>query len=190
MAAIADKWNQIYQQQTDAPIVAEILNRYQHCLPKQGVALDLASGRGGNALLLARAGLQTMAWDISVLAVERCQQIADEEGLPLVASVRDVEAMPLAPESLDVLVVSQFLHRPICGDLVAALRPNGLLFYQTHTVHKLAGVGPKNSDYILQDNELLTLFSDLQIRAYHEPTGYGAAQDVFQGQAGLVAEKR
>ena len=187
---IADKWNEIYRQQTGSPAVAEILNQYQHLLPKQGVALDLASGRGGNALLLARAGLQTIAWDISTVAVERCQQIADEEDLPLVASMRDVEALPPEPESVDVLVVSQFLHRPICDDLIKALRPEGLLFYQTHSIHKATGEGPSNSDYVLQDNELLSLFSALSARAYHEPVGLAAGLGMFQGQAGLVAQKR
>jgi SAM-dependent methyltransferase len=190
MVSIADKWDQIYRQKTGEPAVAEILNQHQHYLPTCGVALDLACGRGGNALLLARAGLQTMAWDISEVGITQCQQAADKENLPLIASVWDVESMPPEPNSVDVIVVSQFLHRPLCAALVEALRPRGLLFYQTHSVHKAAGTGPNNPDYVLQDNELLSLFSALQVRAYHEPIRLAEGSITFQGQAALLAQKR
>jgi hypothetical protein len=58
-----------------------VLVEFQHLLPDHGVALDLAAGLGGNALLLAWYGLATHAWDISPVAMERLRGFAAERGL-------------------------------------------------------------------------------------------------------------
>ena len=52
------------------PGACAALREYAFLLPETGTALDLACGRGGNALLLARRGLQAHAWDISEEAIE------------------------------------------------------------------------------------------------------------------------
>jgi len=46
------------------------LTQNQHLLPSQGTALDLACGQGGNSQLLAKAGLDVLAWDSSAVAIE------------------------------------------------------------------------------------------------------------------------
>jgi len=77
--------------------------------------------------------------------------------------VRDVSQQPPEPESFDVIVVSRFLDRSICPAISRALKPDGVLFYQTF-VHGLS-----NPDFLLAPNELLSLFSELHILEYHEP---------------------
>ena len=70
--AIVEKWNSRYADRSPADQQAcEILQEYAHLLPSDGKALELASGLGGNALFLAQQGLNTTAWDISSLAVEK-----------------------------------------------------------------------------------------------------------------------
>jgi len=183
------KWDSIYGQKEGEPTAALVLEQNQHLLPAHGIALDLACGQGGNALLLAQAGLDVMAWDLSPVAIEQCQKFATLEGLTIQAHVRDVITSPPEENSVDVLVVSFFLDRKLCPALLAALRPGGLLFYQTYCKNKVDQKGPNNPDFLLADNELLHLFSSLKVRVYREESILGDHQNGWRNQALLVAEK-
>jgi SAM-dependent methyltransferase len=155
-----------------------VLTANAHLLPAAGTALDLACGLGGNALFLARRGLQVTAWDFSEVAIERLHQQARSLGLALTAELRDVEREELPEAAFDVIVVSRFLTRRLADAIVAALRPGGLLYYQTYTRAKLTESGPNNLDYLLEDNELLRLFAALRLRYYREDDRCG---DLAQG---------
>lgn len=158
-------------------------------MPGQGTALDLACGLGANALLLARAGLTVTAWDIAEVAIDRLTQQATTAGLPIHAEVRDVESHPPAADSFDVIVVSDFLSRPLCPQLHSALRPGGLLFYQTWRADKASPNGPSNPDFLLQNNELITLFRDLRICVYHQLPPATNPQSGDPDRAALIAQK-
>ena len=67
-----------------------------------------------------------------------------------------------------MIVVSYFLERGLVGALQQALKPRGLLYYQTFSGDKRYGRGPKNPDYRLKSNEMLTLFSQLRLIYYDE----------------------
>jgi len=188
--SIRHKWDTVYSKQDKKPLACLALKENQHLLPTSGVALDLACGLGGNALLLAQAGLNVQAWDISPVAINQLQQEASRQHLPIEGSVRDVEHKPPEENSVDVITVSYFLNRDLCSALVAALRPGGLIFYQTYCRQKVKQEGPVNQNYLLKDNELLTLFNDLQIRVYREEALLGDHQQGLRNQALLVAEKQ
>lgn len=183
-----EKWDRHYHDAGEA-IAAAVLRDNRHLLPKTGEALDLACGRGGNALLLAKHGLHTQAWDISPRVIEQLTAQAALAALPLTACVRDVERQPPAAAQFDVIVVSRFLNRALCAALVSALHPGGLLFYQTFTATKVRPGGPSNPDYLLADNELLRLFADLQLRVYREESAAGDIQQGLRNEALLVAQK-
>ncbi len=185
---LADKWNTRYRE-AGAADAAQVLRENHHLLPASGAALDLACGLGGNALLLARAGLRTRAWDISPVAIERLNAEASAAGLPLRAEVRDVLVAPPTALSFDVIVVSRFLERDLCPTLMAALRPGGLLFYQTFTRDKATPGGPANPDFLLAENELLRLFGGLRLRVYREEGSIGNVQHGFRNEALLVAQQ-
>ncbi len=183
---LAAKWDDRYRK-AGLPEAARVLAENSHLLPASGEALDLACGLGGNALLLAQAGLRTQAWDVSPVAIARLN--ASAAGLPLSAVVRDVLAAPPAPSSFDVIVVSRFLARGLCPALLAALRPAGLLFYQTFSRDKVAPGGPSNPDFLLVENELLQLFTGLRLRVYREEGCIGDTQSGLRNEALLVAQK-
>ncbi len=185
---LANKWDARYRE-AGAAMASEVLTENRHLLPASGEALDLACGLGGNALLLAQAGLRTRAWDISPLAIERLNAAASVAELPLSAEVRDVLAAPPSALSFDVIVVSRFLERDLCPALMAALRPGGLLFYQAFTRDKAVPGGPANPDFLLAENELLRLFDGLHLRVYREEGSIGNVQHGFRNEALLVAQK-
>lgn len=185
-----NKWDRIYSERQSArPQPAEVLLQNRHLLPKHGVALDLACGLGANSLLLAEQGLEVHAWDISSVAIEQLDKLAQQSELQICAAQRDVTAQPPTPGSVDVLVVTHFLDRTMAADLMAALKPCGLLFYQTFCRDKAYAQGPNNPEYLLGDNELLQLFSGLKVRVYREESLLGDHHQGWRNQAMLVAEK-
>jgi len=189
MSDIQTKWDVIYSKKENSPTASLVLTQNQHLLPPHGIALDLACGRGGNAVLLAKAGLEVSAWDVSPVAIQQLQSFAELNNVAINGQVRDVIASPPEANSLDVLVVSYFLDRNLCDLFLNALRPGGLLFYQTYCQQKVEQQGPSNTDFLLTDNELLSLFSSMKIRVYREESLLGEHQQGWRNQALLVAEK-
>ena len=185
------KWDHIYTEnnkETGQP--CRVLSAHSHLLPPTGLALDLACGRGANALYLASKGHATSAWDISEVAIQALADRAERNGLPLTVEQRDVSAHPPPPASFDIIVVSRYLERTIVPDIIAALKDGGLLFYQTFIREKTADFGPHNPAYRLQPNELLHLFQSLHIIYYHEEGTTGDTDQGFRNEAMLIAQKR
>ncbi|MGE3537709.1 MAG: class I SAM-dependent methyltransferase [Candidatus Tectimicrobiota bacterium] len=190
--AAQQKWNVRYQENPPGqlPQAAYVLREYQHLLPASGCALDLACGLGGNALLLAARGLETWAWDIADSAITRLQATALQQGVTLHTAVRDVVAQPPSARSFDVLVVSRFLDRSLAPALIQALKPGGLLLYQTLTqltvgdVHK-----PSNPAYLLAPQELLRLFQPLRLVVYREEADLGEITQGWRNEALLIGQR-
>jgi len=167
--AVRSKWDARYRDSDcNSNTVAPVLTRNQALLPRHGRALDIATGLGGNALFLAKAGLQVDAWDISPVAIAKLHACAGQQGLVIATQVRDVIAQPPAEERYDVIVVSRFLERELCTAISAALRPGGRLFYQTYMQEKRRDNGPINSHFLLHKGELPHLFSELEVIFYEE----------------------
>ncbi len=183
------RWQARYEAAEGEPQPARVLRELGFLLPREGRALDLACGRGGNALLMAAQGLAVSAWDYAPAAVEDLERRAEAQNLALRPEVRDVVAEPPAPMQFDVIAVSYFLERELAPAIGAALRPGGLLFYETFIRDAVGEHGPSNPAFRLARNELLHLFADLQVVDYRE---HGRVGDLTQGLrdvAWLVAQK-
>ena len=153
-----------------------------------GPVLDLACGYGRHSLAAARLGLPVLALDRDEKALRAIQRTAP----PLVQCVRtDLEAgsdLPVAPASCGAVLVFRFLFRPLARAIVEALRPGGLLLYETFTTHQRnLGQGPGNPLFLLDPNELPRLFRALQPLAYEEVVTRGSRQAAL---ARLAARKR
>ena len=183
-------WDARYAKNNNAPQACQVLCEFSHLLPSQGYALDLASGMGGNALLLAECGLLTSAWDLSPVGITKLNDAATRQSLTVDAQTRDIISKPPEKNSFDVMVVSYFLERALFPTLLAALKPSGLLFYETFVRDKSEGIGPSNPDYLLAQNELLQLCDGLVIRAYREEGMIGNIGAGTRNVALLVGEKR
>lgn len=190
MSDLETRWNRRYASADPAQAQpAEVLRQYRHLLPARGRALDLAAGMGGNAQLLARAGLQAEAWDASGVAMEKLAGYARDAGLALTAQTRDVVAAPPEPGSFDVIVVSRFLERGLAPHLLRALRPDGLLYYQTYTREAVDATGPSNPAFRLAPNELLELFGELHLVLYREEGTLGEPGAGLRNEAMLIGQR-
>ena len=77
-----EKWDRNYRcSSVDFPRPCRVLDDYGYLLPASGNALDIACGLGGNALLLAAAGLNTTAIDISEVAIDKLLGYAERANL-------------------------------------------------------------------------------------------------------------
>lgn len=185
----ADKWNRVYSQADSSVIqVSEVLIDNAFLLPKTGAALDLACGLGGNALFLAQQGLAVTAWDISSVAIARLAATADRQGLNINACQQNISSLSLAKSSFDVIAVSRFLDRTLTDAIIGALKPGGLLFYQTFTKEKTSGQGPNNPNFLLERNEFLGLFSRLAVLFYRENSLCGNLQKGLRGEMQFVGQ--
>jgi len=102
---------------------------------------------------------------------------------------RDVVREPPEPDSFDVIVVVRFLDRRLTRHIIEAIRPQGLLYYQTFIRDKVDDTGPTRPDYLLEVNELLELFNALTIRLYREEGGTGDPGRGFRNEAMLIAQR-
>jgi len=146
------------------------LTAHRHLLPAAGDALDLACGSGRNAIWLAEQGYQTLAVDRNDAALDGLSQQAARQGLSIRTQAVDLEnGEPfLEPDTFDLIVVVHYLHRPLFPALVRALRPRGVLVYETFTRAQAARGKPTNPAFLLEPGELLTLVRPLQVLTSRE----------------------
>jgi ubiquinone/menaquinone biosynthesis C-methylase UbiE/DNA-binding transcriptional ArsR family regulator len=82
-------------------------------LPEIDIA-DLGAGEGTLSQLLARRARSVIAVDLSEKMVEFGSQLAREHGFSnLEYRLGDIEAPPIAPETIDLAILSQALHHAI-----------------------------------------------------------------------------
>jgi tellurite methyltransferase len=154
---------------------------------KPGRALELACGLGHNAVWLAQQGWQIDAVDISAVGLSRAKDLADVCCVNVNWIATDLEEFIPAADDYDLAVVIRFLDRLRLPALIQeALRPGGLLIYETFTTAHLARPSSrmKNPAFALERGELPRLFPQFEVVSYAECSL--ADRDV----ARLVCKKR
>jgi SAM-dependent methyltransferase len=139
-------------------------------LARRGEALDLACGSGRHARLLAALGHQVLALDRDPAAL----RAAAGQGIATIE--HDLEAAgaswPFAPGRFAVVVVTNYLHRPLMADLMASLAPDGLLIYETFAQGNEAFGKPSNPAFLLAPGELLAHAAQAALRVIAFEDGY------------------
>ena len=132
-----------------------------------GPCLDLACGRGRQALAVARWGVPVIGVDRSGEALRELAEAAAAESLPIALARADLETAaspPWVEGRFGCVLVFRYLHRPLAPAITRALRPGGLLLYETFTIYqKDRDQGPGNAHFLLQTGELPELFPELRV---------------------------
>ena len=187
-----EEWNSLYKTAEPVP-PARILCENLHLLPSfpqsKGRALDIACGLAESSFLLAKHGFQVDAWDNSKVAVERVNQKAKDSGLSVNAKVKDVINNDFPECFYDVIIMTHYLEQSISAQIISALKPGGLLFFQTYIREKTTNSGPEDEKYRLKRNELLSMFSELKILLYREEGLVGNTALGFRNEAILIGQK-
>ncbi|HEX9188583.1 MAG TPA: rhodanese-like domain-containing protein [Vicinamibacteria bacterium] len=143
--------------------------------PRGARTLDVACGRGRHALLLAGAGFPVRAVDRDPEQVVWLNALARRLRLPLDAAVVDLEngGAFLGEEEWELVLVFNYLHRPLFPALARALMPGGVLLYETYTREQAARGRPTNPDHLLERGELPSLVAPLEVLRQREGTFEG-----------------
>ncbi len=128
-----------------------------------GDALDLACGRGQNAIWLAEHGYRVDAIDISPVALALARAEAARRGLTVNFIEADLDTYVLPIAAYDLIAVFYFLNRQLFPAIQAALRPGGWLFYETFNTGRLASDPHIPPAYLLEPGELPRRFAGWRI---------------------------
>ena len=94
--------------------------------------------------------------DISRVALERGRaEMAMRNLRDINFIVTDLDRIELAEDAYDVLCVFRFLSRPLLPAIAAAIKPGGLVIYQTYNVRRLERMPDATRDYLLELDELV-----------------------------------
>ncbi len=139
-------------------------------LPRGGLALDVACGRGRHALLLASLGFEVRALDRDRQALDRLDADARRLGLRVSVEALDLEAgeVDLGGEQHALALVFNYLHRPLFPELARALAPGGLLLCETFTLAQARRGKPTSPEFLLRPGELRALVAPLRIERERE----------------------
>lgn len=161
-------WDARYQDAYQPRPPSALLQRWLARLPA-GRALDVACGAGRNTLLLAAHGWRVVGVDISPMGLHLARRAAAQRNLQVDLVASDLGNWPWPRAYFDLVCVFRFLDRALCPTFVSALRPGGVLVYETFTVaqQRFAG-GPRSAELLLQPGELPTLFPALVQLEYSE----------------------
>jgi len=178
---------------------AGILSELWPLLPS-GAALDLACGRGRNALFLAERGRHVTAVDWSKAALDILEERAKALKIPARRMARIDEAKQVTRAGIDVLQADleavvlpasryllilcvRYLERSLFPQICRALRPGGMLLFETYTKAQLDfSGGPRDPAHLLNPGELRRAFPELETVFYRELRAE-------QGIASLAARK-
>jgi tellurite methyltransferase len=168
-----------------------------------GHALDLACGTGRNTLLLAGRGQHVTAVDWSGAALEileteaRALSVPAHRGQSLnpagktsrrgIETVQaNLEQISIPARSYDLILCIRYLQRSLFPQICRALRPGGVLLFETYTRAQLEFEGgPRDPDHLLEAGELRIAFPELCVLFYRElRAGQGIASLAAQKQGG------
>lgn len=172
------------------------LHKTAHMIPK-GTVMDVAAGEGRHALYMASQGYDVIGLDRDGHALATLTRRAREHHLPNLSTWEvDLEKNPETPSSLgnqeyDGILVFFYLFRPLFPSLLQALKPGGVLIYETFLIdNHLRFNHPRRKEFCLEHNELLHLTHPLRVLHYDEgPRPASPYQPEPAMTARLVAQK-
>jgi len=187
VASVSNDWNKVWQERGEKPLTFDPwLQRVLPLLPP-GKVLDIACGRGRNALPMAELGCSVTALDASSQGLSQLKDEALRRGLAIATVQQDLEQTPQLPQSaFDVVLQFFYLQRSLFNALREAVRPGGVVVVRTFSRAGNFSGGPGNPDYVLEVGELVTLFKGWEILLHEE--GIDEAER-GGGLAGIVARK-
>jgi tellurite methyltransferase len=170
MSDAAKQWDERYRQGKGMPEEpSALLMENRPLLPAGGHALDIAMGSGRNALYLASLGFRVTGVDVSRVAVALCREKAERLGLAVETIVADLEDYRLAVDTYDLVINFHYLQRSLASAIVQALRPGGVLVFESFTIDQPQyGYGPKDPAFLMRPGELREMFARLETLLYFE----------------------
>jgi len=133
-----------------------------------GLALDIASGSGRNALFLAECGYHVIAIDRSPSAARFIRSQALTGNHPLETAAADMLDINFGTERFDLIANFYFLERDLIPRIKQGLKTGGLVLFETFTSYGISRDDSRYRKFLIDPNELLSMFTDFFILFYFE----------------------
>ena len=173
------------------PIAPErfLIDNFHHL--SRGLALDVAMGEGRNAIFLATRGFDVDGVDVDAAAVKRARSSSRRLGSPIRGVVGNVEdgTYIIPVETYDVIVVFNYLHRPLFNDIRDGLKPGGVAVFRTGMTEPSRRGGSEDPGRLLRPGELKAAFDDWEILTLREEVEPPTQNRPGRAVAGIVARK-
>lgn len=148
------------------------VRRWSHLVASGASVLDVACGSGRHIRWFAQRGCRVTGVDRDEAALA---------GLDAVAEIvrADIEhgPWPLAGRRFDVVVVTNYLWRPLLPTLTGSLAEGGVLLYETFASGNETVGRPSNPEFLLRRGELLQVAHGLRVVAFED--GFLSAPERF-----------
>ena len=142
------------------------VERWAALIPAGGRVLDVAAGGGRHSRWLAAQGHTVDAVDRDADAVAGLNSVP---GVRALAADIENGRWPYERGVYAGVVVTNYLHRPLFPDLIAALTENGVFIYETFAAGNERYGRPSNPQFLLRTGELLELVRDrLKVVAFED----------------------
>jgi len=154
--------------------VSAWVKRWSHLAAPGATVLDIACGGGRHLAWFSQRGHPVTGVDRDTAAARahlpHAELItADLEGAPWPLTQSDPTADPKLRQ-FDLVVVTNYLWRPLWPAILGSLAPGGVLIYETFAAGNETVGRPSRPDFLLQPGELLNVCSGLHVVAYENGT--------------------
>lgn len=185
-----DKWNERYRQGAYATRrhPSALLQEWIDRIPR-GRALDVACGRGRNALYLARNEFRVDAVDISREALKRARSRARTAGLDIRWIEHDFDQPLELDRDYALILVIRYVNLPLIGSLVGHLAPGGFLIVEEHLTTEADVAGPSSPAFRVAPGDLALVAGGLHVHLLQEGL-FDDPDDRRVALARLVAQRR
>jgi tellurite methyltransferase len=185
-----EKWDRQHSERAareePSSFLKEILESDAWQIPR-GRALDIATGKGRNALYLAQRGFDVVGIDISPVALTEARARAVARLLRIRWQEADLDLVQLPASCYQLIINFNYLQRSLVPQIRQALDVGGFIIFETYLVDQQTIGHPKNPAYLLDHNELLELFHDFRVLYYREGKFLEGQEIAFR--AGILAQK-
>jgi len=149
--------------------------------------LDIAMGRGADALYLASRGVEMTGLERSWEAIKLAREAMKMQELSMNVIQGDAKELSFKKGSFGGIIVFFFLLREIARDITEMLETGGILIYETFLKRQNEVDRQRNPAFLLDDGELLKLFPGFDPIYYEEGAHNRAEKTKITAQ--LVARK-
>ncbi len=126
--------------------------------------LDLACGRGRNAIAAAKLGAHVVAVDVDEEKLRTAAQAAKESGVTVQWVRADLRSDQVPAGPFDLVMIFNYLDRTRLDTFLGAVAPGGYFMAETFLeAQREFGWGPSSPDHLLRPAELLSLVHPFEI---------------------------